>query len=154
MPILGLDARGITPELKLRPKFCCSWTWCFYWVFFFFFSCFCLFVILLWVFNFNFYFYFLFFFLYYQLHHHYLLIPILNPLTLPPSPVLQSTVLLPNDSSAPSHPLSPLPLPPPPILPQPVTTLPFPPTHSPVADKPTIPTLHNPKPLQSLTQAP
>jgi hypothetical protein len=40
------------------------------------------------------------------------------------------------------------------ILPQPVNRLPLPPTHSSTADQPTIPTLHNPKPLQSLTQAP
>jgi hypothetical protein len=39
----------------------------------------------------------------------------------------------------------------PPILPQPVTRLPLPPTHSSPADQPTIPTLHNPQTQQSLT---
>jgi hypothetical protein len=46
--------------------------------------------------------------------------------------------------------LSPLP----PILPQCVTRLPLPPTRSPPADQPTIPTFNNPNPLQTLTQAP
>jgi hypothetical protein len=32
-------------------------------------------------------------------------------------------------------------------------TLPHPPTHSPPANQPTIPTVHTPVPLQSLTQA-
>jgi hypothetical protein len=76
MSIPGLDARGVTPELKLRQKFCCSWTWWFFWFCFLFVG---LFVILLWIFYFYFYSYFLFFFLYYQFHHHYLLIPILTP---------------------------------------------------------------------------
>jgi hypothetical protein len=40
------------------------------------------------------------------------------------------------------------------ILPQPVTRLLLPPTHSPTADQPTVPNLHNPSHLQSLTQAP
>jgi hypothetical protein len=48
----------------------------------------------------------------------------------------------------------PLPTPSPPILPQPVTRLPLPPTHSPPVDQPTIWTLYNPNHLQSLTQAP
>jgi hypothetical protein len=39
-------------------------------------------------------------------------------------------------------------------LPQPFTTLPFPPKHSPAAEKPTLPTAHNPRLLQSLTQTP
>jgi hypothetical protein len=30
MPIPGVDARAITPELNQRLKFFCSWTWCFY----------------------------------------------------------------------------------------------------------------------------
>jgi hypothetical protein len=34
----GLDAREVTPKLKLRLKFYCSWTWC---LFFFLFVCFC-----------------------------------------------------------------------------------------------------------------
>jgi hypothetical protein len=97
---------------------------------------------------------FLFFFLYYQLHHHNLLIPILTPFTLSPSPVLQSIVLLLNyffwNFSS-----MPLPSPPLSILPQPVTTLPVPPTYSPPADQPIVPTLHTtPNLLQSLTQAP
>jgi hypothetical protein len=48
----------------------------------------------------------------------------------------------------------PLSSPPPPILPQQVTTLLLPPTHSPPADQPTVPTLYNPNPLQSLIEAP
>jgi hypothetical protein len=42
-----------------------------------------------------------FFSLYYQLHLHYLLIPILTPFTLPPSLVLQSIAVLPNYSFCP-----------------------------------------------------
>jgi hypothetical protein len=38
--------------------------------------------------------------------------------------------------------------------PQPVTTLFLPPTHSPPTDYPTVPAVHNPSPLQSVTQAP
>jgi hypothetical protein len=93
---------------------------------------------------FIFLFLFSFFFLYYQLHHHYVLIPTLSPFTLPASPVLQSSPLHPNYSSAPSHP----------ILSQPVTRLPLSPTHSPPSDQPPVPTLYNPNLLQSLTQAP
>jgi hypothetical protein len=51
MPIPGLNAGGITPELKLRLEFYYSWT---RWVFFMFFSTFCSFVLLLWVFIFIF----------------------------------------------------------------------------------------------------
>jgi hypothetical protein len=143
MPIPGLDARGVTPELKLRLKFYCSWNWCFF--------SFLFFVCLLYycgVFTFIF---IPIFFLYYQLYHHYLLIPTLIPFTLPP-PVLKSIALLPNYSF---YPFSSLFLPgiafpshSPPTCQQ--TT---PPTHSP-ADQPTVPILHNPNPLQSLTQAP
>jgi hypothetical protein len=68
--------------------------------------------------------------------------------------VLQSIALLPNYSFCPYHQLFPLLLPSPPILPQTVTRLPLPHIYSPPADKPTIPTLHNPNPLQSLTEAP
>jgi hypothetical protein len=60
----------------------------------------------------------------------------------------------PTTLSAPSHPLSPLAFisssHPPPTCHH--TTLP--PTHSLPADQPTVPTLHNPNPLQSPTQAP
>jgi hypothetical protein len=105
MPIPGLDARGVTPELKLRLKFYCSWTlWGFFW-FFFLFVCY-----IIVGFLFLFLFLFSFFFLYYQLHHHYLLIPTLTLFTLPPSPVLQSIALLPNYSFCPiSSALSPCP---------------------------------------------
>jgi hypothetical protein len=48
----------------------------------------------------------------------------------------------------------PLPSPSPPICSQPATRLPLSPTHSSLADQCTIPTLHNPNLLQSLTQAP
>jgi hypothetical protein len=120
MPTPGLDAGGVTPELKLRLKFYCPWTR-------FFLK---LFIILLW--DVYFYSYFHFFFLYYQLHHHYLLIPTLTPFTLPTSPVLQSIAVLPNYSFCPFSPTLPLPSPPPlpPSLPQPVTRLLFSPTHS------------------------
>jgi hypothetical protein len=46
------------------------------------------------------------------------------------------------------------PSPSPPILPQPVSRIPLPPTHSPPADQPTTPILHNPNSLQYLIQAP
>jgi hypothetical protein len=96
----------------------------------------------------------LFFFLYYQLYHHHLLIPTLTPFTLPPSPVPNPLLSFPTTHSTLSHPLSPPASPSLPILPRPVTRLPLPLTHSSPADQPPIPTLHSPKPLQSLTQAP
>jgi hypothetical protein len=65
--------------------------------------------------------------------------------------VLKSIVSFPAILSAS---LFPLPSPSHSISPQPITRLPLPPTHSPPADQPTIPTLHNPNLLQSLTQAP
>jgi hypothetical protein len=74
MSIPGLDAGRVTRELKLRLKFYCSWTWWFLIVFFFSFVCY-----IIMSFLFLFLFLFSFFFLYYQLHHHYLLIPILTP---------------------------------------------------------------------------
>jgi hypothetical protein len=82
MPIPGLDAGGITPELKVRLKFYCSWTWCFLIFFLFLFVC---------LFYYCGVFIFIFipiFFLYYLLHHHYILIPTLTSFTLPHSPVL------------------------------------------------------------------
>jgi hypothetical protein len=90
MPISGLDTRGVTPELKLRLKFYCSWTW---WVFLLlFFSCWlCLFVCF--IVSFLFLFLFSFFFLYYQLYHHHLLIAPVISFTLLPSPVLKSIAL-------------------------------------------------------------
>jgi hypothetical protein len=91
MTISGLDAGRITPELKLRLKFYCSWTCCFLLCFLLFFVC--LFVILLWVFYFYSYFLSVL-----STSHQYLLIPILTPFMLPPSPVLQFIVLLPNYS--------------------------------------------------------
>jgi hypothetical protein len=99
MPIPGLDARGVTWELKLRLKFYCSWTW---WVFLLLLLFFCDIIV---GFYYDYYSYFLLFFLYYQLHHHYLLILIFTTITLPPSPVLQSIVFLPIYSFCPSHPL-------------------------------------------------
>jgi hypothetical protein len=42
----------------------------------------------------------------------------------------------------------------PPIFPQPVTSLPLPPTESSSTNQSTVPTVHPPNPLQSLTQAP
>jgi hypothetical protein len=113
-----------------------------------------LFVISVWVFYFYFYSYFLFFFLYYQLYHCYRLIPTLILFTLPPSPVLKSIALLPNNSFDTSHPLS-----------DPALTFPshFPPTchqttppstYSPPADQPTLPLYTNSNTLQSLTHAP
>jgi hypothetical protein len=77
-----------------------------------------------------------------------------SPLTLPPSPVLKSITLLPNYSFFPFSSTLYFYLTSPPILPQPVTRLPLPPTQSQPADQPTIPTLHNSSPPQSLTQAP
>jgi hypothetical protein len=78
--------------------------------------------------------------------------PYSHPLTLPPSPVLKCIAPLPNTSlltqSLPEP--SPYSL----ILPQPVARLPLPPTHSSPTDQLTIPTLHNPKSLKSLTKAP
>jgi hypothetical protein len=108
MPIPGINAYGIIPEhLPKDWTFCWSCTWCF--------CCF-------------------FFFLYYLLHRQYFLIPILIPSTFPPFPLPQSIVLPPNYYFCPfsstlslSSPLSP-------TLPQPLTTLPLPPTHSPLID--------------------
>jgi hypothetical protein len=152
---------GITPEHKLRLKFYCSWTLWDFWGFFFFW--FCLFVYFLLIFvclfvTVGFLFLFLFilhivFFLYSQFYHHHLLIPTVTPFTLPPSPMLKSIALLPNNSLILSHPLS-LFSPSNPILNQHDTRLPLPPTHSPPTDQPTMTTSYNPKPLQSLTQAP
>jgi hypothetical protein len=71
------------------------------------------------------------------------------------SPVLKSITPLHNNSFCPFSPtLFPQPSPSLPILSQPVTRLPLPPTHSSLAYQTTIPTLQNPKPLKSLTQAP
>jgi hypothetical protein len=58
MSVSGLDARGVTLELKLRLKFYCSW--CFFvCCILIIFSCYFLFILLLWVFDFYFYSYFL-----------------------------------------------------------------------------------------------
>jgi hypothetical protein len=122
-----------------------------------FFSCFFLLLLLLYAYyiivDFLFLFLYPFSFLCYQLYHNYLPIPTPTHFTLP-LPVLQSIDLLPTYSFChfPStlSPFSPSPL----ILPQPVTRAPHPCRHSPSADQPTIPTLHNPKPLQSLSQPP
>jgi hypothetical protein len=108
-----------------------------------------LFVLLLWGFNFHSYFLSILSTLSSPFSH-----PYSHPFTLLPSPVLKSIVLIPNYSFCPFSPTLLLPSPSPPILPQPVTTLPLPPIHSLPADPPTIPTLHSPNSLQSLTQAP
>jgi hypothetical protein len=68
--------------------------------------------------------------------------------------VLRSIALFPKNCSAPSHPLFLPALTFPSHSPQPVPRLLLPPTHSSPADQPTIPTLHNPNTLQSLTQIP
>jgi hypothetical protein len=154
MPVPGLDAGEVNSRTKTKTEillflnlvFCC----CFCFFNFFFnvvlFICFIIVEVL---------FLFLFFFsLYYRFSHHHLLIPTLTPFTLPPAPVLKSIAPFPTTLSAPSHPLSSLSSPSPPNLPQPVTRLPLLPTYSPPANQPIIPTLHNPKPLQSLTQTP
>jgi hypothetical protein len=150
-----LDARGVTPELKLRLKFYCSWTW---WV---------LFVLFLFVFNYFFMFLFVCFsimgFLFLFVFSFFLSIlstlpssfhPYSHPFNLSLSPVLKSIALLPNYSFCPFRStLSPCPhlsSHSPPMCHQ--NTLP--PTYSPPADKTTIPTLHKPNPLQSLIQAP
>jgi hypothetical protein len=152
MPISGLDTRGVTPELKLRLKFYCSWTW---WVFLLlFFSCWlCLFV----CFIVSFLFLFLFSFF----------LSILSTLPSPSSNCSCYLLYAPSFSCAKIHcspaqllflPLLthsfPLPPPSPPINPKPVTRLHLPSTHSPPANQPTVPTLHNHNPLQSLTQEP
>jgi hypothetical protein len=96
MPIPGLDAGGITPEVKPKTEIQLFLTWFF---FLFCFVFFLLFSLLLWRF-----FVFIFvsiYFLYYQLHLHYLLIPNLTPFMLPSSPVLQSIAPLPNYSFCP-----------------------------------------------------
>jgi hypothetical protein len=100
MPIPGLDAWGISPVLKLRLKFYCPWTWVFIVIYFP-----VLFVILFWALYFYVYSYFPFFFLYSQLHHQYLLIPILTSSTLL---FLYYNPLFsfPTTLSVPSHPLS------------------------------------------------
>jgi hypothetical protein len=102
MPIPGLDARGVTPELKLRPIFhssCIWWVFCF--VLFFFPGVFvCLFVCFIIVGYFYFYFYSYFLSILSPYHHH-LLIPTLTAFTLPSSPVLKAIALLPNYSFCP-----------------------------------------------------
>jgi hypothetical protein len=119
MPIPGPDAEGVTPELKLRLKFYCSWAW---------------FLLLQWVFYFYFYSYIFFLFLYYKLYHHHLLIPTLTTFTLPSltsTSVLKSIAPLPNNLFYPFSPiLLPQPSPSPPILPHLVTRLTHPLTHS------------------------
>jgi hypothetical protein len=113
-----------------------------------------LFVLLLWVFYFLLLFLVSFFFLYCQLYHHHLLIPTLTPFTLPPSPMLKSIPLLPNNLFCPFSPTL-----------SPCLTFPF---HSPLTCYQTTPpsytlithwwtyytNLHSPNHLQSLTQAP
>jgi hypothetical protein len=163
----GLDAGGVTPELNLRLESYCSWIQIF---------CFfvCLFLVcllisphwFLWIFvvvsfvivGFVFLFLLLlpfFLFLHYQLYHHHPLIPTVTPFTLHPSPVLKPIAPLSNNSFCLFSPtLYPQPSPSLAILLQPVTRLPFPPSHSSLTEQPTIPTLHNPKSLQSLTQTP
>jgi hypothetical protein len=151
MPVPELDPRGVTPELEIRLKFYCSWTWCFFFFFLFFFN-FLLFIFFVYfiIVSFSFLFFFLFTFF-------------LSVLSMLPSPLSHSyshplhspslfcvqihcspsqLLFLP----LPIHHFS-LPSPSPPILPQPVTRPPLSPTHSPPADQPIIPTLHNPKPL-------
>jgi hypothetical protein len=108
---------------------------------------------LLWVFYLYSYYLFFFLFLYYQLYHH-LLTPTVNPFTLPPFPVLKSTALIPNNLFCSFSPtLSPCPHLPLPFFPNLLPDY-LPPSHSSPTDQPTIPTLHHPKLLQSLTQAP
>jgi hypothetical protein len=140
MPIPGQDAGGIFPELKLKLKFYCSWTWCFFIVVFF--LLFCLFVCYIIV---GFYFYsnILFFLSVLSTSPSLSSHPSSHPL---PSPSFSCATIHYSSSqllflSFLIHSLS-LPSPPPSILPQPVTTLPIPPTHSPPADQP-IPNLHN-----------
>jgi hypothetical protein len=145
-----MEARGISLELNLRLKFYCSWTWCFFIVFY---SCFVVVVFVILFVSFIFIFIPIFF-LYYQLHLHYLLI-FLSPLHSPflsfatihccPSQLLFLAYLF--------HCL-PLPSPSPSILPQTITIISLLPSHSSPADQSTVPTLHNAKPLQSLTQGP
>jgi hypothetical protein len=164
MPIPGLDEGGITPELKLRLKFYCFWTWWGFWCFFLYFSCpFCLFVCYIIV-DFLLYCYLYFFFMYSLLYHHYLLTSTLSSLSshLYSHPLHSPSFCCATIHCSPSQLLFlpllihsvPLSSPPPPILPQQVTTLLLPPTHSPPADQPTVPTLYNPNPLQSLIEAP
>jgi hypothetical protein len=95
MPIPVLDGRGVTPELKLRLEFYCSWT-CWYFFLFFFFVV-CLFVILLWVFLFLFLYLFSFFVSILSTSPSLSSYPYSHPLH-SPSPVLQSIALLPDYS--------------------------------------------------------
>jgi hypothetical protein len=101
MPIPGLDARGIIPELKLRLKFYCSWIWCVFIVFFFWvFHCCFVHLLYYWGF-FTLIPTFFFSFCTIKFHHHYILISPLFPFILPPSTVLQSIALLPKYSFGP-----------------------------------------------------
>jgi hypothetical protein len=112
MPIAGLNAGGITSELKPKTKFYCSWTWCFL-------SCFSFFFIIV-IFFWNFIL-FLFLFSFYIINFNF---TICSSLFLPPSLSLlllcyNALFSLPTTLSASSHPLSPchhLPFPSSPIL--------------------------------------
>jgi hypothetical protein len=109
MPIPGLHAGGVTPELKLRLKYCCSWIWCFYYFFLLFFSVclfgfgvliffLCLFLLLLWVFYFYFYTYYLFKKISILSTLPSSSYPYTHSLHSPPSLVVKSMALLPNNS--------------------------------------------------------
>jgi hypothetical protein len=130
MPTPGLDAGGIALKHKLRLKFYCSWTCFFSW---FLFVCY---IIVGFLFLFLFSFFLSVLSTLPSLSSH----PYSHSFTLPPPPVLQSIALLPNYSFCPfSSTLSPGLQPsaqPPPTCHH--TTLP--PTHSPPADQPTVPT--------------
>jgi hypothetical protein len=99
-------------------------------------------------------FFFFFWFLYYQLYHHLPLISTLTSFTLPHSLVIKPIAPLYNSFCHFLPPVFPQLPPSSPILPQHDTTLPLPPSYSWPTEQPTIPTLHNPKPLQSVTQTP
>jgi hypothetical protein len=89
MPIPGLDARRITQELKLKLEFYCTESGVYLFIY-------CLFVFYI---NMGFYFYFYSYFLSVLLTLPSLSsCPYSHPFSLPPSPVLKSIALLPNNS--------------------------------------------------------
>jgi hypothetical protein len=150
MPIPGLDAGGVTPELKLRLNLYCSWTWCFSFLFLFFV---CLFS-------------YCGFSIFISITIIFFPLSILSTSPSSSSHPYSHSLHSPSFSSAKMHCSPPqqfilpllthsLPLPSPslPILPEPVSRLSLSPIHSSPADQPTISTLQNLKPLQFLTQA-
>jgi hypothetical protein len=160
----------VTPELKIRLKFYCSWTWCFSFFSLYFFNlfvCFCFCFLFVHFFPLIFLCFFICLFCYcgFSILISITIIfflSILSTLPLSSSHPYSNPLHSPSFSwakihcspstthSVHSHPLFPQPSPSLPTGSQPLTRLPLSPTHTSFTDQSSIPTLHNPKPLQSL----